>query len=145
MKKNKKRGFTLFELLVSISIIGILTAIASVSFSTAQKKARDARRMEDVNAVAKAAETIYAVNSAAYPENTDLTSWQVGSDVILSVWPSDPKGTSYTNQYAYTNPSGDSSTFCMCAYMENPTNANSTAGDCTFAPAGDWYCVRNQQ
>jgi prepilin-type N-terminal cleavage/methylation domain-containing protein len=30
MKKNKKLGFTLFELLVSISIIAILTALAIV-------------------------------------------------------------------------------------------------------------------
>jgi len=144
MNNYKKRGFTLFELLVSISIIGILTAIASVSFSTAQKKARDARRMEDVNAVAKAAETFYAVNSAAYP-TSNVIPWQVGGEVILAVWPSDPKGTSYTNQYAYTNPSSDSTTFCMCAYMENSANANATAGDCTFNTGGNWYCIKNQQ
>ena len=33
-----KNGFTLFELLVSISIIAILTALAIVSYSSAQKR-----------------------------------------------------------------------------------------------------------
>jgi len=144
MKKNKK-GFTLFELLVSISIIGILTAIASVSFSSAQKKARDARRMEDMASVAKAAESFYAVNSASYP-TSNTTPWLATGigDTILANFPSDPKGESYT-QYTYTHPTGDDYSFCACALVENENNANSTDSNCTFETGGDYYCVRNQQ
>ena len=44
----KNKGFTLFELLVSISIIALLTALATISFSSAQKKARDSKRIQDM-------------------------------------------------------------------------------------------------
>ena len=143
MKKNK-RGFTLFELLVSISIIGILTAIASVSFSSAQKKARDARRMEDMASVAKAAESFYAVNSASYP-TSNATPWLATGigDTILANFPSDPKN---VDPYVYTYYSDSPySSFCACAAVENPNNANATDDNCTFDTGGDYYCVRNQQ
>lgn len=147
MKKNKK-GFTLFELLVSISIIGILTAIASVSFSSAQKKARDARRMEDMSAVAKAAESFYAVNSASYPASVPSSGneWVATGigDTILANFPSDPKGSTYT-QYTYTNPTGSSDSFCACAFLENTTNANSGVACAFGAATKTYYCVKNQQ
>jgi prepilin-type N-terminal cleavage/methylation domain-containing protein len=59
-----KQGFTLFELLVSISIVGILSALAIVSFSSAQKKARDSRRVQDMELVGKAAEQYMLNNSS---------------------------------------------------------------------------------
>lgn len=143
MKKNK-RGFTLFELLVSISIIGILTAIASVSFSSAQKKARDARRMEDMASIAKAAETYYSVGSYIYPATLSVSDFTTSNgDVLLSAIPVDPKNTGDFT-YSYTHPEGDNTTFCACALMENPINGNSSADDCDFVP-GDYYCVKNQQ
>ena len=51
--KNKK-GFTLIELLVVIAIIGILATLAVVAYSSAQKKARDAKRVADMRAVVSA-------------------------------------------------------------------------------------------
>ncbi len=53
MYEENNLGFTLFELLVSISIIAILTAMVSLSYSVAQKKARDARRRQDMESVQK--------------------------------------------------------------------------------------------
>jgi len=143
MKKNK-RGFTLFELLVSISIIGILTAIASVSFSSAQKKARDARRMEDMASVAKAAESFYAVNSASYPIN-NTTPWVATGigDTILAIFPTDPKGVGWT-AYVY----GGGTTFYACAAVENRGNGKYTDNRGTTVGAGGtgpYYCVKNQQ
>jgi prepilin-type N-terminal cleavage/methylation domain-containing protein len=49
---KNKRGFTLIELLVVIVIIGLLSAIAAVTYSGARQKARDAKRVMDVRAVA---------------------------------------------------------------------------------------------
>lgn len=46
--KNKQRGFTLVEVLVVISIIGMLSSIILTSFNTARKRGRDARRIADI-------------------------------------------------------------------------------------------------
>jgi len=136
----KKSGFTLFELLVSISIIAILTAIASMSFSGAQKKARDARRVSDMNSVQKAAEQYYSFSNYNYP--ITAAKWTASNgQVTLEVWPTDPKGVGGT---AYVS-TLTASTYCICAAMENDTSGNSTTNACVFANSGPFYCVKNQQ
>lgn len=62
-----RKAFTLLELLVVIGIIAILVGLGSVSYSTAQKKARDAKRSSDLNSAQKMMEQCYAVNSYSYP------------------------------------------------------------------------------
>jgi len=145
MRKNNKKGFTLIELLVSISIIAILVAISSVSFSAAQKKARDSRRMEDVRTVAKAAETYYFLQNSAYPASSS-TPWIAtlgNNDTVLPIFPTDPKGTGWT-AYNYSIMAGGG--YCMCAAVEGITNGNASNDTCTFAPGGGrYFCMRNQQ
>jgi general secretion pathway protein G len=74
--KNKKamlagrQGFTLVELLISISIIAILSVVLTVSFSNAQKSSRDQRRIEDLKAIQNAAEQYYLLNGNKYPTNS---------------------------------------------------------------------------
>jgi len=56
MKKNmkKNRAFTLIEVLVVATIIGVLVTVAAVSFANSQKRARDARRKADLETVRQA-------------------------------------------------------------------------------------------
>jgi prepilin-type N-terminal cleavage/methylation domain-containing protein len=61
-----KRGFTLLELLVSVAIISILSAVGMVTYSEAQKFARDAKRKEDLKAIGVALELFYHTNKK-YP------------------------------------------------------------------------------
>lgn len=138
---GKKRGFTLFELLISISIIGILTALAIVSFSSAQKKARDARRVQDLKAVQTAAEQYYSIsNSYIYPSNTAPTSWTTNGQSVLISFPVDPKGTGWTG---YTYSLG--TTYCSCAAVESWANGNSGIS-CNFTGGtGPYFCVKSQQ
>lgn len=144
MKNKKNKGFTLFELLVSISIIGILTALASVAFSGAQKKARDARRVQDIKAIQTAAEQYYSQSNYVYPADRSSASWIINSQSVLSIFPTDPKT---LTTYTYTHPDGTNSTYCSCATVENTNNGNATAA-CVFAvPSASTtlFCVKNQQ
>ena len=63
---KKQKSFTLIELLVVIAIIGILAAIAIPSLSNARAKARDARRVTDLDQLAKAMELYFSDNNR-YP------------------------------------------------------------------------------
>ncbi|MFZ1721320.1 MAG: type II secretion system protein, partial [Microgenomates group bacterium] len=50
-RTSRQSGFSLLELLVVISIIAILVAMGVAGFTTAQRKARDARRSGDLKAI----------------------------------------------------------------------------------------------
>ena len=57
LKANK--GFTLIELLVVIAIIGMLSSVVLASLNSARAKARDARRLADINQIQKAIDLYY--------------------------------------------------------------------------------------
>ncbi|MDP4009402.1 MAG: prepilin-type N-terminal cleavage/methylation domain-containing protein [Candidatus Shapirobacteria bacterium] len=142
---NWQAGFSLFELLISISIIGILTALAVISFSSAQKKARDTKRIEDMKNIQTAAEQYYSLSSTySYPSTTSApTAWTINGQAVLNLFPQDPKGTGWTG-YVYSA----GTTYCACAAMEDATKGNSTDNNCAFnntVGAYPFFCIKNQQ
>lgn len=62
----RNRGFTLIELMVVISIIGLLASTVLASLSTARSKARDTARLSEAHELMKALE-IYRTKNGAYP------------------------------------------------------------------------------
>ncbi len=66
MMKKHRRGFTLVELLVVMTIIGLLSSIATVSFTSSRMRARNARRLADMDAFRTAMELFYGDNGG-YP------------------------------------------------------------------------------
>lgn len=137
----KQRGFTLVELLISISIIGILSVALTVSFLSTQKNSRDQRRIEDLKAIQNAAE-LYLLLKGSYP-TSKTTPWKVNSQVVLEEFPVGPKGASDT--YTYTVSGGQ---YCACSStMESGKygNADQIQVPCDFQSVGTNYCVGNQQ
>lgn len=132
----KQKGFTLFELLVSISIMAILVAIATMSYSSIQKKARDSRRITDMDSIQKAAEQYYSQNNYTYPATTGTFV----SSGLLRLWPTDPKEVGWT-AYSYDI----ATTYCACAALEDLTGGNSTTDTCSFSADKRFYCVKSQQ
>ncbi|TSC56728.1 MAG: hypothetical protein G01um101418_612 [Parcubacteria group bacterium Gr01-1014_18] len=65
MKVNQK-GFTLVELLVVVSIIGLLSTLAIVALGSARVKARDAKRVSDIRQLQTAVELFYS-DKNGYP------------------------------------------------------------------------------
>lgn len=61
-KSKSKQGFTLIELLVVIAIIALLASVVMVALNNARSKARDAKRVADINQLIKAFELYYNAN-----------------------------------------------------------------------------------
>lgn len=120
---NKRRGFTLVELLVVVSIIGILSTLVFVNLVNSKKKANDSKRMGDINTIRTALE-LYREYNDNYPQvgiTNTVDCWSddgqnnVAADLavllknFLSEMPSDPNPVSgvsgigyYCGDYNYT-------------------------------------------
>lgn len=64
---QKKKGFTLVELLVVMAILGILAVVSLANFRTSQIKARDAQRKHDMRQITNALEA-YISDHGSYPD-----------------------------------------------------------------------------
>lgn len=72
---RKQSGFTLIELIVVVTIIGILAAIAISNVKWAQQKAREAALHDDLFEMRKAIDNYYA-DKQKYPENLQALQQQ---------------------------------------------------------------------
>lgn len=109
--KAGRRGFTLIELLAVVSIIAILSAIGLATFSGSQKRARDARRMADLETVRSALELYRADNpTIGYPAVAYGALPLTPS--YLSQLPDDPLS---TQDYSYA---GGGTTYTLSATRE---------------------------
>lgn len=77
-KREFKKGFTLIEVLVTVSIIGFLTTIVLVSLNSAKEKAQETASVRQLDEVKKALAMFFADNG--YYPDTDIK----GLAIILS-------------------------------------------------------------
>ncbi|OGG02705.1 hypothetical protein A2W14_07355 [Candidatus Gottesmanbacteria bacterium RBG_16_37_8] len=132
MKNNRqKKGFSLIELLVVISIMAILITIGITSLASVQRKSRDAKRKSDLREIKIALEQYYSVCGFVYPtpvaEYYDpIVCWSPTTVGMLETMPTDPR----TGGNYYCGETCDEYGYYMCADME----AEATP-----------YCVRSSQ
>ncbi len=101
-KKNlRKIGFTLLELLVVIGIIAVLVSLGSVSYTSAQKKARDSKRKSDLKTIQNALEQYYSVCGYVYP-NSLGTSINCTTPPVITIMPEVPTDPKSTTPYPIT-------------------------------------------
>ena len=123
-----KRGFTLIEILVTISIIGLLTMIGVTNFKVANQKARDGRRQGDLQQI-RAALELYRTDQNAYPLTAAFPavggSLTVGGTTYMSDRPGDP-----LSGYLYSYTSATGVTYTLCSGLELGTVAQAGCGSC---------------
>ena len=148
------QAFSLIELLVVISIIGVLIGLSAFGLQGARQSARDARRISDIEQIRSGLE-LYKADCGVYPDNTnfpgpggdllgDASSLSCASgNTYISNRPEDPFGAGRIYLYNRISPT----TYEICGAMENKAStlscAGKTPGQCPTAGVPCNYRVVN--
>lgn len=145
-QKVFQAGFTLIELLVVISIISLLSSIVLTSVNSARAKARDARRIADLNQIRTALEFYFDANGY-YPQSNcgwDCNGYRYSFDgswdslandlrPYIPTLPKDPlnsggcppwSGGCYTYAYGNVGRTSERVQYDLMAHLEDAGNPN---------------------
>lgn len=75
---TRRGGFTIVELIITITIMAILMTLAVVSLRSTQANGRDAERTTDIEEIARSLETLYSSNRS----DLAVSGRYAGSDAI---------------------------------------------------------------
>lgn len=96
MKSSKNHGITFIEILVTITIMGILGSLVAISFANSQKKAKDEKKISDLQKIKVAIEAyrsdntdhLYPPASASFPPACG-SPFSVGTMTYIKPFPCD--------------------------------------------------------
>lgn len=129
-----KRGFTLIEMLVVVSLIGVLTTLVAANLNSARERARDTQRKSDLRNLETSLRLFYqdyqkfpdassgvivgcgTGGGSACPSSDG--SWTADSNVYMSKFPGDPLP---DQTYKYSVGS-DNETYTLDACLENKSD-----------------------
>ena len=81
----KRAGFSLFELLIVIAVVGILAAVSVPRFADFRATAYDSRSQQDLRNLASAQELFRATNEQYAAEIAELSSFRPSAGVEISI------------------------------------------------------------
>ena len=84
MKKINKKGFTLIEILATVTIIGIVSAVAIGAYSKYQKKAKDNYYVKQEDLLTQAGRDYYNDNRGKLPQTTGQETCVLLDTLILN-------------------------------------------------------------
>ncbi len=130
---GKSEGFTLIELIVVISIIGILSSVLVANFMQVRSKTRDGVRKKDLEQIRLALE-VYRTDEGEYPDalpscNAEIVG-ETSSNIYMKKTPCDPLN---DDPYTYTKVSN--TTYMLYACAENEKDQGAVSEGCS-TPSG---------
>jgi general secretion pathway protein G len=140
-KNRKRRGFTLVEILLVVTIIGILAALVIPNLVGKSEDARKKKAFSDVNGGIKTVLGMYEIDNGRYPSSlndliqqpSDAKGWK-GPYFDPPQLPVDP----WDHPYVYVFP-GRKNTSGYDLYSMGPDGQDGTADD-----IGNWQTSANQ-
>lgn len=131
-----QQGFTLIEMLVVVSIIGILTTLVAANLNSARQRGRDTQRKSDLRNI-QTALRLYYQDCVAFPTNSTggeingcgtcsapakcdwgTDSFETATETYMSVLPKDPlPGQAYRYKV-----SADRESYTLDACLENKSD-----------------------
>jgi len=135
-------GFTLIELMVTISIIAIIIAIGIASYTGINKRSRDTKRKSDLEQIRSALE-MYRAQNGFYPqlgglEDSFMYAYDLDTYLVpsyMSDIPSDPINSSnYMYRYKATSEVDNRYYgYCLSAFLETQNQDDTCTPDSTLS------------
>ena len=150
-----KWGFTLIEMLVVVSLIGVLTTLVAANLNSARERARDTQRKSDARSI-ETALRLYYQDYQAFPASgssgeisgcgaggTSVCEWgeefEAGTNTYMSKLPKDPLPDQF---YKYTV-SADQESYTLDSCLENKSDdKGEDTTELSWCPSGRMYRVQ---